>query len=345
MLGETHQDNALISTARGFGTWQAPLSPSCCRLQLLSLGGSSTGSWWPSFGALWLCLRSSSYHLGKCCSLMFTVMGIWSSPSAIFPAQILHSGWFPSPAQCRWSLGDSFPTSPHPPPSALPAPGDCTSHTINLWGWRSSPWSFFPLSSQHFSSQPQTQPWLRTRGCSPQLLPCTLWLPGHDKLCTGSVICVSSNFPLIHLYILDGKHSPGAAINHGAAGATQGRPASRESLEHAERRGPGQDSNPVDALVRGGRGVWEQVQPFPGVLPAPAQPSQCRDRQEPELCAGHQAGSGQWPLPKTSPWVGLFGGKHPGLLWFALLQPPCTPGLCFVPWCNPPALIFSTSYP
>lgn len=50
-------------------------------------------------------------------------------------------------------------------------------------------------------------------------------LPGHDKLCAGSVICVSSNFPLIHLYILDGKHSLRAAINH-AAVATKGRPAS-----------------------------------------------------------------------------------------------------------------------
>lgn len=139
-------------------------------------------------------------------------------------------------------------------------------------------------------------PWMQ-----PQLLLCTLWLPSHDKLCPGSVICVSSNFPLIHLYILDGKHGPGAAINQGAAGATKTRPASWESLEHAERWGPGQDSNPGDALVRGGYGVWEQVQPFLGVLPALAQPSQCRDRQEPELCAGHQASSGQCPLPKTSP--------------------------------------------
>lgn len=101
-------------------------------------------------------------------------------------------------------------------------------------------------------------------------------LPGHGKLCIGSVICVSSNFPLIHLYILDGKHSPGAAINH-AAGATKGRPASWESLEHAERQGPGKDSDPGDALARGAV-VWEQVRPFPGVVPAPAQPGQCRDR-------------------------------------------------------------------
>lgn len=50
-------------------------------------------------------------------------------------------------------------------------------------------------------------------------------LPGHDKVCAGSVICVSSNFPLIHLYILDGKHSLRAAINY-AAVATKGRPAS-----------------------------------------------------------------------------------------------------------------------
>lgn len=65
--------------------------------------------------------------------------------------------------------------------------------------------------------------------------------------------------------------------------------------------------------------MWEQLQPFPGVLPALAQPSQCRDRQEPELCAGHHAGSGQFSLPKTSPWAGLFDGKHPG---FAVL---CSP--------------------
>lgn len=50
-------------------------------------------------------------------------------------------------------------------------------------------------------------------------------LPGHDELCAGSVICVSSNFPLIHLHILGGKHSLGAAINH-AAVATMGCPAS-----------------------------------------------------------------------------------------------------------------------
>lgn len=152
------------------------------------------------------------------------------------------------------------------------------------------------------------------RGCgfSPEKI-----LPGHDKLCPGSVICVSSNFPLIHLYILDGKHSPGAAINH-AAGATESHPASWEFLERVEHRGPGQDSNPVDAFVRGAV-VWEQLLPFPGVLPALAQPSQCRDRQEPELCAGHHAGSGQFSLPKTSTWFGLFGGKHPG---FAVL---CSP--------------------
>lgn len=167
MLGETHQDSALISTGRGFGTCQAPPSPSCCRLELLSLGGSSTCSWWLSFGALWPCLHPSPYHLGEGCSLMFTVRGIWSSPSAIFPAQILHLGWFPSPAQCRWSLGGSFPTSQHPPPPpALPAPGGCTSHTMNLWGWGGCPWSFFILSSQHFPSQPQPQPWLRIHGCS-----------------------------------------------------------------------------------------------------------------------------------------------------------------------------------
>lgn len=61
--------------------------------------------------------------------------------------------------------------------------------------------------------------------------------------------------------------------------------------------------------------VWEQLQPFPGVLPALAQPSQCRSQS----CAGHPAGSGQCLLPKTSPWFGLFGGKHPG---FAVL---CSP--------------------
>lgn len=90
-------------------------------------------------------------------------------------------------------------------------------------------------------------------------------LPGRDKLCAGSVICVSSNFPLIHLYILDGKHSLGAAINHAAA-ATKDRPASWGIAGAC--RGRRKEWNRVDALVREAV-AWERIQPLCAALAAP----------------------------------------------------------------------------
>lgn len=141
------------------------------------------------------------------------------------------------------------------------------------------------------------------------------------------MICVSLNFPLIHFYILDGKHSPRAAIKHSAAGACGA---------WGARAGPDPGDAPGTGAV-----LWEQLQPFPGLF----QPCLSPVSAGTELCPGHHASSAQCPPPKASPCFGLFGAKHPGLLCFALLQPPCTPGLCFVPWCNSPALIFCISHP
>lgn len=120
------------------------------------------------------------------------------------------------------------------PSFRLQAPGDCASHTFDLCRYGSCSWSAFFLStnstslpSSESSCNAGTMDAARSFFTAPHYC-CSSpekRLPGHDKLCAGSVICVSSNFPLIHLYILDGKHSLRAAINH-AAVATKGRPAS-----------------------------------------------------------------------------------------------------------------------
>lgn len=74
-------------------------------------------------------------------------------------------------------------------------------------------------------------------------------LSRHDKLRAGSVICASSNFALIHLYILDGKHSLRAAINY-AAGAVEERSASWGVAGACLARGRGKEGNGVYALVK-----------------------------------------------------------------------------------------------
>lgn len=126
-------------------------------------------------------------------------------------------------------------------------------------------------------------------------------LPGHDKLCAGSVICVSSNFPLIHLYILDGKHSLGAAINH-AAVATKGRPASWGIAGACRAPGPEEGVKSSLCTCQRSRGVG--ADPAPTARPRPLASSHPGCRGDVMVGSRARANAASWPPRRRRASVG-----------------------------------------
>lgn len=126
-------------------------------------------------------------------------------------------------------------------------------------------------------------------------------LPGHDKLCAGSVICVSSNFPLIHLYILDGKHSLGAAINY-AAVATKGRPASWGIAGACRAPGPEEGVKSSLCTCQRSRGVG--ADPAPTARPRPLASSHPGCRGDVMVGSRARANAASWPPRRRRASVG-----------------------------------------
>ena len=238
MLREAYQGNRLKTGARDFGTSQPPLSP-------ILLQTCSSSSWVAT------AVAAGDPHSVPSGSASATALIIWTNAALVYNNVNLEQPLchFSSAniARCVIPIssftqmepgrrGRKAALSEYPCIDLFACKPQVTApaiHSIYV-DMGAAVGLFFPLSSNS-TSLPSSKASCNTgtmdAACSFFTAPhycCSSpekRLPSRDKLCAGSVICVSSNFPLIHLYILDGKHSLRAAINH-AAVATKGRPAS-----------------------------------------------------------------------------------------------------------------------